>query len=73
MLYAVIATNVAAVAAVITIARDGFETRLITESLSIRPRASSAFWEKRSEQLAHYMAVKPEGAEAFHAVTGGRT
>jgi hypothetical protein len=40
MLYAVIAANEAAVATKMALARGDFETRLMAESLSMRPRAS---------------------------------
>jgi hypothetical protein len=40
LVYAVIAANEAAVATTIALARDGFETRLMAESLSTRPKAS---------------------------------
>jgi len=40
MLYAVIAANEAAVATKIALARDGLETRLMAETLSLRLRLS---------------------------------
>ena len=73
MLYAVIAATEAAVATEIALVRDAFETRLMAESFSTRPRGLSLIFtiEVQRVRLAREMyGVKREAAETFQRCVG---